>query len=334
MKIFKAIREIFAFNRFKRQLTLFLLPLVVILVVILFYPYEQGATAQAETLKILGLIISAVVALASTSFVANLMSGFMLRLVRNFDKLDWIAVEDKFGRVTERGLFHVEIETEESALITLPNLYLVTRPVKVIKKAETIISISLSLGYDIPRAKVEEVLKLAVRKLSDGKEDVELENPLVHILDLGDCAINYRVSALLKNVNKLITVRSLLRCYIVDELHAAKIEIISPAFSNNREVPPQKQFIPPKHVAKTTSAETPAEKDLEDVSQSKSIRIGKLQDFRDKQEALEAEAQELKDQLKDADENSAAALEKEIATLEHRISRIASTIDAATEEKE
>ncbi len=331
MKTFKAIREIFAFNRFKRQLTLFLLPLIVVLAVVIFYPYEQGETAQAEALKILGLIISAVVALASTSFVANLMSGFMLRLVRNFDKLDWIEVEDKFGRVTERGLFHVEIETEESALITLPNLYLVTRPVKVIKKAETIISITLSLGYDIPRTKIEEVLKLAVRKLSDSKEDVELENSVVHILELGDYAITYRVSAMLKNVNKLITVRSLLRCYIVDELHAAKIEIVSPSFSYSRDVSQQKQFIPPKHNVKATGDE---EKDLEDVSQTKSQRIGKIQDFRDKQDALEKEVEELKIQLKDADKDAADALEKEVAALEYRISRIASTIDAATEKQE
>jgi len=37
-------------------------------------------------------------------------------------------VGDYFGRVTERGLFHVEIQTEDRDLATLPNMFLVSQP--------------------------------------------------------------------------------------------------------------------------------------------------------------------------------------------------------------
>ena len=52
----------------------------------------------------------------------------MLRTVRNFRAGDFIRVNDQFGRVTDRGLFHVEIQTADSDLITLPNLYLAAEP--------------------------------------------------------------------------------------------------------------------------------------------------------------------------------------------------------------
>ena len=44
-----------------------------------------------------------------------------------------------FGRVTERGLFHTEIQTEDRDLVTLPNLYLVTNPVKVVRTFLTVL---------------------------------------------------------------------------------------------------------------------------------------------------------------------------------------------------
>ena len=89
------------------------------------------------------------------------MAGFMLRTVKSFGLGDFVRVNERFGRVTERGLFHTEIQSEDRDLTTLPNLYLTAHPLKVVRASGTVISCQLSLGYDIPYYKVEPLLKQA-----------------------------------------------------------------------------------------------------------------------------------------------------------------------------
>ena len=105
-----------------------------------------GDDTRTQLIGLLGLLLSVVIALASTTFVANAMAGFMLRAVRSFHTGDFIQVGEQFGRVTERGLFHIEIQTEDRDLTTLPNLYLVSNPVKVIRYSGTVVSATVSLG--------------------------------------------------------------------------------------------------------------------------------------------------------------------------------------------
>ena len=50
---------------------------------------------------------------AGKQFIGNVMAGLMLRAVRNFRTGDFVRVEKHFGRVTERGLLHTEIQTED-----------------------------------------------------------------------------------------------------------------------------------------------------------------------------------------------------------------------------
>ena len=50
---------------------------------------------------------------------------------------DFISAGDQFGRVTERGLFHTEIQTETRDLTTVPNLFLVTHPVTTVRSSGT-----------------------------------------------------------------------------------------------------------------------------------------------------------------------------------------------------
>ncbi len=112
--------------------------------VILAVPIAESA--QEQLLSLLGLLLSAAVALSSTTFIGNAMAGLMLRAVRNFRPGDFLKVGDHFGRVTEQGLLATEIQTEDRDLTTLPNLYLVTQPVKVVRASGTIVSAYVSLG--------------------------------------------------------------------------------------------------------------------------------------------------------------------------------------------
>jgi small-conductance mechanosensitive channel len=222
-------------RRFSSQLLMLGLSFAGLLAVIMTLPVSEGTRGQL--LSLIGIILSAALALSSTTLVGNAMAGFMLRAVRSFRSGDFIRVGEHFGRVSERGLFHIEIQTEDRDLTTLPNLYLATHPVTVTYASGTVVSATVSLGYDVPRSRVKEVLLQAAG-------ETELKEPFVQILELGDFSITYRVAGLLCEVKQILTVRSRLREKMLDALHGAGIEIVSPSFMNTRALAADQLFIP------------------------------------------------------------------------------------------
>jgi len=136
-------------HRLRRQLVTLIISFAGLIAVILVLPIS--AAKQGQLISLIGILLSAAIALSSATFMGNILAGMMLRATRNFKPGDFIRVGDYFGRVSDRGLFHIEIQTEDRDLTTLPNLYLVTNPVKVIQSSGTIVCAEISLGYDLPR---------------------------------------------------------------------------------------------------------------------------------------------------------------------------------------
>lgn len=120
----------------------------------------------------------------------------------------------------------------------MPNLDLVTQPMKIARSSGTIVSAEVSLGCDVPRQRVAELLQAAARQAG-------LAEPFVQVRALGDFLVTYRAAGLLDEVASLISTRSRLREAILDSLHAAGIEIVSPNFMNTRAQPEQARIIPP-----------------------------------------------------------------------------------------
>ena len=129
-------------RKFRVQLTTMLLSLLGLVSLIVASPL--GDTSKGQLLSLIGILLSAAIALSSTTLLGNAMAGVMLRAIRSFRAGDFLSVRDNFGRVTELGLFHTEIQAEDSNLVTLPNLHLVTNPVKVLRSSGTIISADVS----------------------------------------------------------------------------------------------------------------------------------------------------------------------------------------------
>lgn len=220
--------------KFRYQLIQIAGVLVAILFLILFMPF--GDILRGQLLSLYGLIISATIALSSTTLVGNVMAGLMLKAIGNCRPGNFITVGEYFGRISEMDLLHTEIQTEERDLTTLPNMYLVTHPVRVMRTSGTLLSVEVSLGYDISRQIVEELLIKAATESG-------LESPYVQIRNLGDFSVTYQISALLKEVNQLISKRRELRTRTMDALHGEGIEIVSPTFMNTRSVEKGRTFI-------------------------------------------------------------------------------------------
>ena len=223
-----------------RSIILFTIGLIGVIAIILAIPMEDSIKGQITSL--IGIVVSAVFALSSATFIGNGLAGIMMRAINNFKPGDFITVGEHFGRISERGLFHTEIQTENRDLTTLPNLFLANNPVRVTRASGTFITGEVSLGYDVSRIKVEQ-------HLLDAAKAAGLTDPFVYVTSLGDFSVVYKVHGLLKDVKTILTGRSKLNAMILDELHNAGIEIMSPTFVGQRQVN-EIEFIPKKPKAK------------------------------------------------------------------------------------
>jgi small conductance mechanosensitive channel len=222
-------------NVVRWQLLIGLITAIFVIILILELPIADAPRGQLMSL--LGILVTAAVALSSTTLLGNAMAGFMLRSIRNFRPGDFIVVDGHRGRVSELGLLRTEIQTERRNLTTFPNLYLVTNPVTVVRSSGTFIAATVSLGYDVPRDEIEKALLQAA-------EDAGLTDPFVFVMDLGDFAITYQIAGFLEETKYLISAESKLRSCMLDSLHEAGIEIVSPTFMNQRQLKPEQAFIP------------------------------------------------------------------------------------------
>jgi len=282
-------------SRWKIQAWTFAIGGVGLLGVLLTLP--SGGLDKQTILSVLGLALTAVIALSASTIVANAMAGLMLHSVGNYRPGDFIRVATHFGRVTERGLFHTELQTEDGDLTTLPNSLLVNNAVTVIRSSGTVVSCSVSLGYDVARTRIEDALLRAAAAIG-------LEEPFVHITDLGDFAVTYRIAGFLKEVKQVLRTRSRLRASVLDALHVEGVEIVSPNFMNQRILDPDMQFIP-RRAPGGDRQEPPTDEVPQELVFDKAERAGRLEELRDQRRDLAVEIGELEAQLKAGDGDEA-----------------------------
>lgn len=278
-------------SKISRQTISIFISLVGTLIFILALPIDKSLKGQI--LSFLGIIISAAIALSSTTVLGNLIAGIMNNAMDRYKVGDLIKINDITGRVTEKNIFHTEIQLEDSNFITIPNLFISSNPVKLTRKTNTVISTVVSLGYDVSQIKITECLKQAAFEAG-------LKDPYVYITQLGDFSVSYKIHGFLEDSSKYFTMNSLLNSKVIDVLHANNIEIVSPSFMNQRKAD-EITYIPKteKITKKALDEKTP-----EDLIFDKAIEAGALEKKKEyltqideKIEILRKEIKELKDEL-------------------------------------
>jgi len=299
-------------RKFSRQLIILGLTIIGIIVSVLVLPMSDSSRNQLLTL--IGLILSGLFAFSSSTVIANLMGGVLMRITTPFRVGDFIRIGDHFGRVSERGLFDTEIQTEARELISLPNSYCISNPVTTTRSSGTIISSSLSLGYDLDHRQIESLLIEAAKTSG-------LIEPFVHIVELGNFSVAYRVSGLLEDPKYLISARSKLYASVLDTLHSKGIEIMSPTFMNQRQLSDKEKIIPLTHAAvpKTEKHEPSAEDIVFDKAEKAEKLEKEKQQIRQEIEKLEALLKEV------SDEEEKTAKQQAIKRLEERLKALEET---------
>jgi small-conductance mechanosensitive channel len=299
--------------QFQFQLIMMTLTFIGVLLVVVSLPIDDALRGQL--LSLIGLLLSAAIALSSTTFIGNIMAGIMLKVIHSARPGDWITVGEITGRISEMDLLHTEVQTEFRDLVTVPNLTMVTQPLHVVRASGTIISAEVSLGYDVPNSVAREVLCEAAGQA--GLTDV-----FAQVRELGDFSVTYRVAGLLTDVQSLISARSTLRISMLDALHAAGIEIVSPTFMNTLQRTAESRVIPAVPVApqaeSKASAEAVAFDKASSASEIEAVRqqieaIGKTIE-----EAVDGETSTLSDEQLEQLEAGRERLIAELAALEER----------------
>lgn len=263
----------------REQLIVIGLGLIAAIAIVLALPIREND--RNSLLGILGLVITAVIGLSATTHVGNALAGIMIRSGRRFRPGDFIHSGDHFGRVTDLGLFHTEIQTEMRDLTILPNLRLATEPLTVVRATGTIAAATVSLGYDVPRGEVKAALTVAATEIGLG-------DPVVQVQDLGDFSVTYRVAGLLSEPRRLLSARSDLRKAMLDQLHGAGIEVVSPTFMNQRQLGSTSNTIP-----HATAAETPDAGDFESLVFDKADLAESVEDLTDRVTDIDARIAEV-----------------------------------------
>ena len=290
---------------------------------VLLLPISQAA--RENILQFGGLILTGVVAFSSTTVIRDAAAGITLRIISPFSRGEYLSTDDLFGRITEIGFFHTELQTEDRSLVTIMNSNLLSANFRTIPSSGTLLETRVSIGYDVHRHDVEAALKEAAVAM-------DLENPFVHVEELGNYAITYKIGALLPEVENLLTARSDFRKEVLDAMHRNDIEIVSPDFINRRNVTESGRFIPEPRESPVESIEGDVSEELiEEAEETTEVVFEKALEAQEAEE-LNKLLHELEEQVENLKNSDAENVEDSIQALESRIEAVESKKERLEEE--
>jgi small-conductance mechanosensitive channel len=209
------------------KIFLYLLGLVVI------SPYLPGAGSAA--FKGITIFAGFLISLGSSSYVGNMVAGFILTYMRSFQKGDRIMVDNTVGDVLERSLLVTRLKTPKNERITIPNSKILSGSIinytYSASQYKVIVHTTITIGYDVDWRVVHRLLiasALAVEEVLDTPE------PFVLQKSLDDFYVSYEINAYITVEKKMQRILSVLHGNILDNFHSEGVEIMSPHYRGFR----------------------------------------------------------------------------------------------------
>jgi small-conductance mechanosensitive channel len=198
------------------------------------YPYLPGAESPAFTA--VSAFVGIVFALGSTGSVANVISGLSLTYMKLYRIGDVVTIADIRGVVVERSTLVTRLRTPKNVEISIPNSMIINNHIinytSLAKDSGLILHTSVTIGYDVPWRKVEELL------ISAGLETeriVKSPKPFVLQRSLDDYYVNYELNAYTRSPLEMLKVYDEIHKNIQDIFFEAGVEIASPSLSSIRD---------------------------------------------------------------------------------------------------
>jgi small-conductance mechanosensitive channel len=216
--------------------------LVIAFAIVIAYPYIPGSESAA--FKGVSVFLGVLFSLGSSSFIANMIAGMAMTYRGTFRDGDLIKVGEVVGYVEGVKLMVTRLRTFKNESVILPNSTILnTEVTNYSQQAQTqglVIHSTVGIGYDAPWRQVEAMLLEAAARTEDLKAEPP---PWVLQKALGDFAVQYEINAYWRGNGSLPMVYSRLHGNILDVFNEHGVQIMSPAYEGDPEVP---KVVPPE----------------------------------------------------------------------------------------
>ena len=200
----------------------------------MIYPYLPGS--NSGVFQGISVFVGLIVSLGSSTVIGNIIAGLVITYMRPFKIGDRIQLNDTTGNIIEKTPLVTRIRTPKNEVVTVPNSFVMSsHTVNYSTSAREyglIIHSEVSIGYDIPWRKVNELLIDAALNTPGVVDD---PRPFVLETSLSDWYPVYQVNAYIKETDKMPQIYSNLHQNIQDKFNEAGIEIMSPHYMAMRD---------------------------------------------------------------------------------------------------
>jgi len=207
---------------------------IIALSFVMIFPYLPGA--QSDVFKGVSVFIGIVFSIGSTSIVGNLVAGLVITYMRPFNIGDRIRIAEVEGEIVKKTPFVIRIKTPKNEYITLPNSNVLNGHIinynSSFDEGGIILHTTVTIGYDIPWRKVNELLLRAADQIEYLEKKPE---PFVLQKTLGDFSVAYQLNAYTKRPLDKDRIQSMLHQHIQDIFSEAGVEILSPNYMATRD---------------------------------------------------------------------------------------------------
>ena len=208
--------------------------MIIALTVVVVFPYLPGSDSPA--FQGVSIFFGVLLSLGSTTAVANVVAGIVITYTRAFKTGDHVRLSDTEGKIIERTAFVTRIRTPKNVEVSIPNASIMSDKVinysSQAKKVGIMLHTGVTIGYDVPWPKVQELLLSAAAATEHIEEEPK---PFVLQTALDDNYVAYELNASTKRADMRPKVYSALHANILDAFHTAGVEITSPHYRAVRD---------------------------------------------------------------------------------------------------
>ena len=209
---------------------------VVIFFLVVAYPYIPGS--ESEAFKGLSIFMGVLFSLGASSAVSNMIAGYLITYRRAFKLGDRVKIGDTVGDVTEIRLQVTHLRTVKNEEVIVPNSNILNNEVvnysSLAQKQGLILHTTVGIGYETPWRQVEAML-LAAADRTRGL--LKQPAPFVQQKALRDFAVTYELNAYCDNAQAMNLLYSGLHRNILDVFNEFGVQIMTPAYEGDPEVP-------------------------------------------------------------------------------------------------
>jgi len=208
--------------------------MIIAMTVVVVFPYLPGSDSPA--FQGVSIFFGVLLSLGSSTAVANVVAGIVITFTRAFRTGDFVHISGTEGKIIERTAFVTRIRTAKNIDVSLPNSAVMAD--KVVnystqgRRTGIRLHTGVTIGYDVPWPKVQELLISAAMATEHIEEDPA---PFVLQTSLDDNYVAYELNATTKRVSLRPRIYSELHANILDAFHTAGVEITSPHYRAIRD---------------------------------------------------------------------------------------------------